>query len=167
MIKIECKCDKSTNKQSIFLEYTPLQKKNFAFSWYSFTVNRGGKTLTWINLHLEPQDYQINIIMKTLIYVIGMVLLFLRCRSHSHEKSQAGRSEERWLYLQATGAKKVIFKACHSGKLKLAYNSPNVISTSPKAFWWAELILKFFCYLNSSKNFTCLSGKLRTNYLAI
>ena len=46
MIKIECKCDKSTNKQSIFLEYTPLQKKHFAFSWYSFTVNRGGKTLT-------------------------------------------------------------------------------------------------------------------------
>ena len=27
------------------------------------------------------------------------------------------------------GAKKVIFKACHSGKLKLAYASPNVIST--------------------------------------
>ena len=30
------------------------------------------------------------------------------------------------------GAKKVIFKACHSGKLKLEYTSPNVISTSPK-----------------------------------
>ena len=30
------------------------------------------------------------------------------------------------------GARKVIFKACHSGKLKLAYTSPNVISTSPK-----------------------------------
>ena len=30
------------------------------------------------------------------------------------------------------GAKKVIFKACHSGTLKLAYTSPNVISTSPK-----------------------------------
>ena len=27
------------------------------------------------------------------------------------------------------GAKKVIFKACHSGKLKLSYASPNVIST--------------------------------------
>ena len=27
------------------------------------------------------------------------------------------------------GAKKVIFKACRSGKLKLAYASPNVIST--------------------------------------
>ena len=30
------------------------------------------------------------------------------------------------------GAKKVIFRACHLGKLKLAYTSPNVISTSPK-----------------------------------
>ena len=29
-------------------------------------------------------------------------------------------------------AKKVIFKACHSGKLKLEYTSPNIISTSPK-----------------------------------
>ena len=30
------------------------------------------------------------------------------------------------------GVKKVIFKSCHSGKLKLEYTSPNVISTSPK-----------------------------------
>ena len=30
------------------------------------------------------------------------------------------------------GAKKVIFKACHLGKLKLAYTIPNVISTSSK-----------------------------------
>ena len=30
------------------------------------------------------------------------------------------------------GAKKVIFKICHSGKLKLEYTSPNVISTSPQ-----------------------------------
>ena len=35
-------------------------------------------------------------------------------------------------YSALQGAKKVIFKACHSGKLKLAYTSPNVISTSPK-----------------------------------
>ena len=32
------------------------------------------------------------------------------------------------------GAKKVIFTACHSGKLKLAFTSPNVISTRPKIF---------------------------------
>ena len=32
------------------------------------------------------------------------------------------------------GAKKIIFTACHSGKLKLAFTSPDVISTSPKNF---------------------------------
>ena len=32
------------------------------------------------------------------------------------------------------GAKKIIFTACHSGKLRLAFTSPDVISTSPKSF---------------------------------
>ena len=32
------------------------------------------------------------------------------------------------------GAKKIIFTACHPGKLKLAFTSPDVISTSPKSF---------------------------------
>ena len=32
------------------------------------------------------------------------------------------------------GAKKIIFTACHSGKLKLAFTSPDVISSSPKSF---------------------------------
>ena len=49
------------------------------------------------------------------------------------------------------GAKEVIFTACHLGKLRLAYTSPNVIS-------------QFFRNLNSSKNFTCPSGKLRTEF---
>ena len=62
-----------------------------------------------------------------------------------------------FILCQLQGAKKVIFTACHSGKLRLAYTSPNVISTSPKTFWWAELLSQFFCNLNSSKNFTCLS----------
>ena len=31
------------------------------------------------------------------------------------------------------GAKKIIFTACHSGKLKLTFTSPDVISTSPKS----------------------------------
>ena len=34
--------------------------------------------------------------------------------------------------LQPHGAKKVIFTACHLGKLKLTFTSPNVISTSLK-----------------------------------
>ena len=33
---------------------------------------------------------------------------------------------------------------------------------APKAFWRAELISQFFCYLNSSKNITCPSDKLQT-----
>ena len=55
------------------------------------------------------------------------------------------------------GVKKVIFKACHSGKLKLEYNSPNVINfqLAPKTFWWAEWISQFFfnllqCNFNAS-----------------
>ena len=43
------------------------------------------------------------------------------------------------------GAKKIIFTACHSGKLKLEFTSPNVILTvAPKTFWLAELISQFF-----------------------
>ena len=65
------------------------------------------------------------------------------------------------------GAKKVIFTACHSGKLKLAITSPNIISTSPQIFCWAELISQFFCKLNSSKYFTCSSGKLTTEFTSL
>ena len=32
------------------------------------------------------------------------------------------------------GAKKIIFTACHLGKLKLAFTSPDIMSTSPKSF---------------------------------
>ena len=65
---------------------------------------------------------------------------------------------------QSQGAKKIIFTACHSGKLKLAFTSPDVISISPKTFWWAEFISQFFCYSHFSKNITCPSGKLRTEF---
>jgi len=37
------------------------------------------------------------------------------------------------------GEKKVIFKARHSGKLKLAYPSPNVISTSPQNVFMSRI----------------------------
>ena len=37
-------------------------------------------------------------------------------------------------YPRKQDAKKIIFTACHSGKLKLAFTSPDVISTSPKTF---------------------------------
>ena len=40
------------------------------------------------------------------------------------------------------GAKKIIFTACHSGKLKLAFTSPDVISTSPQNLF-VLLLFKF------------------------
>ena len=51
-------------------------------------------------------------------------------------------------YMQASqlryqqGAKKIIFTACHSGKLRLAFTSPDVISTSPKNFLTSRIDLK-------------------------
>ena len=65
------------------------------------------------------------------------------------------------------GAKKVIFTACHSGKLKLTFTSPNIISTSPKNVLMSRLISQFFCNLNSSKKFTCPSGKLITEFTSL
>ena len=65
------------------------------------------------------------------------------------------------------GANKVIFTACHSGKLELTFTSPNIISTSPKSVLMSRSISQFFCNLNSSKNFTCLLGKLRTEFSSL
>ena len=62
------------------------------------------------------------------------------------------------------GAKKVTFTACHSGKLKLTFSSPNIISTSPRNVLMSRLISQSFCNLNSSKNFTCPLGKLITEF---
>ena len=69
-----------------------------------------------------------------------------------------------WNLCYHQDAKKVIFKACHSGKLKLTFISPNIISTNPKNVLMSRLISQFFSNLNSSKNFTCPSRKLITEF---
>ena len=38
---------------------------------------------------------------------------------------------------------------------------------APKTFWLAELISQFFCSSNSSKNITCPSGKLKTEFTSL
>ena len=43
------------------------------------------------------------------------------------------------LYEPCQRAKKIIFTACHLGKLKLAFTSPDVISTSPKSFLMSRI----------------------------
>ena len=59
------------------------------------------------------------------------------CSRHSFWSCGLGPSTTHNLIthiLTFQGAKKIIFTACHSGKLKLAFTSPDVISTSPKSF---------------------------------
>ena len=50
---------------------------------------------------------------------------WLKCRSCNSEAPSLSPA-------LTQDAKKVISKACHSGRLKLACTSPNIISTSPK-----------------------------------
>ena len=48
---------------------------------------------------------------------------------------------------------------CHLGKLMS-------LQLAPKTFWLAELMSQFFYYTNSSKNITCPSGKLKTEFIS-
>ena len=51
------------------------------------------------------------------------------------------------------GAKKIIFTACPSGKLKLAVTSPDVISASPKSFLTSRIdftVLLLFEFLRKN-----------------
>jgi len=50
------------------------------------------------------------------------------------------------------------------GKADANITSPTIFSTSPKNVLMSRLISQFFCNLNSSKNFTCSSGKLITEF---
>ena len=72
--------------------------------------------------------------------------------SLSEQPDVLGVSETR---LNATGCKEN-----HFYSLKLTFTSLNIISTSPENVLMSRLISQFFCNLNSSKNFTCPSGKI-------
>ena len=62
------------------------------------------------------------------------------------------------------GAKKIIFTACHSGKLKRAFTSPEVISTSPKSFLTSIIEFTVLLLIEFLKNINCPSGKLKTEF---
>ena len=61
-------------------------------------------------------------------------------------------------------AKKIVFTACHSGKLKLAFTSPDIISTSPKNFLTSRIDFTVLLFIEFLKHITCLSGKLKTEF---
>ena len=67
-------------------------------------------------------------------------------------------------YWKCQGGKKIIFAACHSGKLKLAFTSPDVISTSPKSSLLSRIDFTLLLLFESAKNINCPSGKLKTDF---
>ena len=65
------------------------------------------------------------------------------------------------------GAKKIIFTACYSGKLKLALSSPDIISTSPRNFLTSRIdftVLLLFEFLKKKRHL--LVGQVKQNSLA-
>ena len=64
------------------------------------------------------------------------------------------------------GAKKIIFTACHPGKLKLAFTSPDVISTSPKSFLTSRIYFTVLLLLEFLKKHHLPVGQIK-NHLPV
>ena len=70
-------------------------------------------------------------------------------------------------YMQASqlryqqGAKKIIFTACHSGKLRLAFTGPDVISTSPKNVLTSRIDLKVLLLFEFLKKTSLAVGQVK------
>ena len=62
------------------------------------------------------------------------------------------------------GAKKIIFTACHSGKLKLAFTSPDAILTSPKNFLTSRIDFTVLLLFEFLKKHHLPAGKLKTEF---
>ena len=76
--KVKCKREESLTKQSIFVEYSLLQKKHLSFTgvcWQMDTTlyqNRPEDTKNWTNLYLEPHDHQISYVNIDLRHQYGI-----------------------------------------------------------------------------------------------
>ena len=66
--------------------------------------------------------------------------------------------------LLTQGAKKIIFTACHSGELKLAFTSPDVISTSPKSFSSSRIDFTLLLLFEFLKEHHLPVGKLKIDF---
>ena len=87
--KVKCKREESLTKQSIFVEYSLLQKKHLSFSGAHSQMNttlyqnRPGETLNWTNLRLEPYHYLIYYVNIDLPHQYGIIFLSLSRRRSS------------------------------------------------------------------------------------
>ena len=109
------------------------------------------------SISIEVSQKSVRMIKRKQIKSFSWSVLLLNIALNQSELSKLNWTVKQFIF---QGAKKVTFTACHSGKLKLTFTSPNIISTSPKNVLMSRLISQFLCNLDSSKNFTCLSGKL-------
>ena len=62
------------------------------------------------------------------------------------------------------GAKKSIFTACHSRKLKLAFTNPDVISTSPKSFLSSRIDFTLLLLFEFLKEHHLPSGQVKNRF---
>ena len=62
------------------------------------------------------------------------------------------------------GAKKIIFTASHSGKLKLAFTSPDIISTSPKSFLTSRIDFTVLPSFKFRKKHHLPVGQVKTEF---
>ena len=71
----------------------------------------------------------------------SMILIILFLRKQIQKKMLQYMHEKYCFlsFLEIQGAKRIIFSACHLGKLMLAFTSPNIISTSPKRFLMSRI----------------------------
>ena len=75
---VKCKREEFLTKQSIFVEYSLLQKKHLSLAgarWQMNTTlhqNRPEDTQNWTNLYLEPHDYRIHYVNIDLRHQYGI-----------------------------------------------------------------------------------------------
>ena len=71
----------------------------------------------------------------------SMILIILFLRKQIQKKMLQYMHEKYCFlsFLEIQGAKRIIFSACHLGKLMLAFTSPNMISTGPKRFLMSRI----------------------------
>ena len=84
---------------------------------------------------------------------------------YNETDQQVGHSEYYFLPgLQNQGAKKIIFTACHSGRRKLAFTSPDVNSTSPNNVLTSRIDFTVLLLFKFFKKHNLPVGKLKNEF---
>ena len=99
--------------------------------------------------------------------VVTLILVFLDLSKDQRTVQEHNYSmEERQLspFTQTTDVKKIIFIACHSGKLKLAFTSPDIISTSPKSFFKSRIDFTVLVLFKFLKKHHLPIGQVKTEF---